>query len=51
MDSFYRKITFQEVSREGLRSLSGTIMTLAAAEQLQAHSRAVSIRINSTADE
>jgi histidinol dehydrogenase len=50
MDSFYKKITFQEISRKGLMNLGETVMTMAAAEQLQAHSHAVSIRLKSKAD-
>ena len=46
MDSFYKKITFQEISKYGLANIGGTIMTMAEAEELQAHSNAVSIRLN-----
>jgi histidinol dehydrogenase len=46
MDSFYKKITFQEISRYGLANIGDSIMTMAEAEQLQAHSNAVSIRLN-----
>jgi len=45
MDSFYKKITFQEISRNGLTNIGDTIMTMAEAEQLQAHSNAVAIRL------
>ena len=48
MDSFYKKITFQEISRYGLVNIGDAIMTMAQAEQLQAHSNAVSIRLRST---
>jgi histidinol dehydrogenase len=48
MDSFYKKITFQEISRYGLTNIGETIMTMAEAEKLQAHSNAVSIRLNTT---
>jgi len=47
MDSFYKKITFQEISRYGLVNIGDTIMTMAEAEELQAHSNAVSIRLKS----
>lgn len=50
MDSFVKKITFQEISKEGLMNLSQTIMTLAEAEELIAHRNAVSIRINKEKD-
>ena len=43
LDSFMRKITFQELSREGLRALSPTICTMAQAEGLSAHSLAIEI--------
>ena len=45
LDSFMRKITFQEISRSGLRQLGPIIMTMAEAEHLDAHSRAVGIRL------
>lgn len=45
IDSFMRKITFQEISREGLGKLSETIITMAEAEGLEAHANAVKIRI------
>lgn len=46
MDSFFKKITIQELSREGLASLSETIVTMAENEGLQAHANAVKIRMN-----
>jgi len=51
MDSFYKKITFQEISRYGLHNIGNSIMVMAEAEQLQAHSSAVSIRLDFQADE
>jgi histidinol dehydrogenase len=45
LDSFMRKITFQEITREGLRALAPTIETMAAHEDLQAHKNAVSVRL------
>lgn len=45
LDSFIRKITFQEISREGLQNLGNTIETMAANEMLDAHKNAVSIRL------
>ncbi len=44
---FSRRFTVQELSAEGLIGLSQTVMTLAAAEQLDAHKNAVAIRIAS----
>jgi histidinol dehydrogenase len=43
--SFLKQITVQEVSAAGLRAIGPCTMTLAAAEQLEAHSRAVSLRL------
>lgn len=45
LDSFFRKMTLQEISREGLERLSRTIVTMAEAEGLQAHAEAVKIRL------
>ena len=46
LDSFVRKVTFQELSREGLRALGPCIQTMAAAEMLDAHKNAVTVRLN-----
>ena len=45
MDSYFKKITFQELSREGLNGLAGTIVTMAMNEGLDAHANAVKIRL------
>lgn len=47
LDSFVKKITFQKLTEDGIRNLGETVETLAAAEQLDAHKRAVSIRLGS----
>ena len=39
-----RKITFQELTQQGLQSLASTIITMAEAEGLQAHAQAVRVR-------
>jgi histidinol dehydrogenase len=44
-DSFLKKITFQEISAEGIRNLGPAIEILAEAEFLNGHSNAVSIRL------
>ena len=46
LDSFYRKMTLQEISREGLQGLRDTIINMARAEGLQAHANAVKVRTN-----
>lgn len=45
MDAFVKKITFQELSREGLGRLGPVVMTMAQGEQLAAHANAVAIRL------
>ena len=45
LDSFIRKITFQEISAEGMKNLGPVIETMAAAEQLDAHKNAVTLRL------
>jgi len=44
LESFQKHITYQRISREGFLDLAPVIQTLAEAEGLQAHGRAVSIR-------
>jgi histidinol dehydrogenase len=45
VDSFVKKITFQELTREGLAGIGATVMRMAEAEGLEAHARAVGIRL------
>ena len=45
LDSFMKKITFQKLSRKGLKNISSTVMAMAEAEQLQAHKNAIAIRL------
>lgn len=44
--SFVKQISVQEVSADGLRAIGPCTVTLAAAEQLEAHRRAVSMRLD-----
>ncbi|MDE6423766.1 MAG: histidinol dehydrogenase [Muribaculaceae bacterium] len=46
IDSFMHKITYQELSHEGLAELGNVITTMAHAEGLDAHALAVDIRLN-----
>ena len=48
--SFMRRMTLQELTREGLDALGGTIMEMAAGEGLEAHRRAVEIRLSGLSD-
>lgn len=45
LESFMKKITFQEISEEGLRNIGPAIETMAAAELLDAHKNAVTLRL------
>ncbi len=45
LDSFLKKITFQEITSEGLKNLGPVIETMAAAELLDAHKNAVTLRL------
>ncbi|MCC5928158.1 MAG: histidinol dehydrogenase [Cyclobacteriaceae bacterium] len=47
LDSFVKKITYQEISPEGLKNVGPAVEEMAASEQLQAHKNAVSIRLKS----
>jgi len=47
MDAFVKKITLQEISKYGLFNISSAVMTMAQAEELEAHRNAVSIRLSS----
>lgn len=46
LDSFIRKITFQEITPEGIAMIGPAIEVMAANEQLDAHKNAVSVRLN-----
>ena len=46
LDSFVKKITFQKLTKEGLRSIGPAIEVMAEAEGLDAHKNAVTIRLN-----
>ena len=45
LDSFFKKITFQQVTKEGLSNIAETVQVMAEAEGLRAHANAVSIRL------
>ena len=45
VDSFCRKITFQEISKEGIQNIGDAVMTMAKHEMLDAHANAVKIRL------
>jgi histidinol dehydrogenase len=45
LDSFVKKVTFQELSKEGLQAIGNTVMEMAAAEGLEAHKNAILVRL------
>ena len=47
MDSYCRKVTFQHLTDEGVRSIGRAVELMAEAEQLEAHKNAMTVRINS----
>ena len=51
LDSFLKSITFQEISKEGLKNLGPTIELMAEAEGLMAHKNAVTIRLKTLSNE
>lgn len=48
LDSFVKKITFQHISPNGLKNIGQTVEVLAAAEGLDAHKNAISIRLKNS---
>jgi histidinol dehydrogenase len=46
LDSFMKKITFQQITPGGISRLGPIVQTLAEAEGLDAHAKAVSVRLN-----
>ncbi len=47
LDSFIRKITFQEITRQGIAAIGPAIEVMAANEGLDGHKNAVTVRLNS----
>jgi histidinol dehydrogenase len=45
LDSFIRKITFQEIRQEGMKNIGPAIEEMAANEHLDAHKNAVTVRL------
>ena len=45
LDSFVKKITFQKLTKEGIRNIGPIVEEMAAAEELQAHKYAVTVRL------
>jgi histidinol dehydrogenase len=45
LDSFLKKITFQEITKQGIKNIGPAIEIMAAAEELDAHKNAVTLRL------
>jgi histidinol dehydrogenase len=45
VDSFVKKVTFQQLTREGLQGIAETVTEMAEAEGLRAHAEAVRVRL------
>lgn len=45
VDSFVKKITFQQLTEMGLKNIAQTVIQMATGEQLEAHAQAVAIRV------
>lgn len=50
VDSFVKKITFQKINQKGIENIGKTVETMAAAEGLEAHKNAVTIRLKKIED-
>ena len=50
LDSYIKKITYQEITSEGLKTLGPVVEKMAAAEELEAHKNAVTLRLNNLKD-
>ena len=48
LDSFQRKVTFQELTPEGLHQIGHAVELMAEGEQLEAHKNAMTLRLNQT---
>ena len=46
VDSFVKKITFQQLTERGLTNIAQTVIDMAKAESLDAHAQAVQIRVD-----
>lgn len=46
LDSFVKKITFQQINKTGIKAIGKAVETMAAAEGLDAHKNAITVRLN-----
>ena len=47
LDSYNRKVTFQHLNEDGIRSIGKTVVCMAENEQLEAHANAMRLRMDS----
>lgn len=47
LDSYNRKVTFQHLTEEGIRTIGSAVVCMAENEQLEAHANAMRLRVNS----
>ena len=47
LDSYNRKITFQHLTREGIKAIGPAVVCMAENEQLEAHANAMRLRVKS----
>ena len=45
LDSFVKKVTFQQLNKKGIENIGNAVQLMAAAEGLDAHKNAVSVRL------
>ncbi len=50
LDSFFKKITFQQLTQKGLQNIGNAVETMAEAEGLMAHKNAVSVRLQTLSE-
>jgi len=50
LDSFFRKVTFQSITENGIRNIGPAIELMAEAEELFAHKNAVTLRLKNLDD-
>jgi histidinol dehydrogenase len=51
LDSFVKKVTFQRITEEGLQNIGPVVTAMARAEGLEAHARAVEVRLEALRDQ
>jgi histidinol dehydrogenase len=47
LDTFVKKITYQEITKVGIQNIGKTVELMAEAEELMAHKMAVTLRLES----